>query len=32
MEKSYTDINAATIDQWVTDGWEWGRSVCHELV
>ena len=30
MEKSYTDINAATIDQWVTDGWEWGRPISHE--
>ncbi len=26
---SYTDINAKTIDQWVEDGWEWGRPIDH---
>ncbi len=28
--KSYQDINAATIDSWVADGWEWGKSIEHE--
>ena len=27
---SYTDINAKTIDQWIEDGWEWGRPIDHE--
>ena len=26
----YTDINAATIDQWIEDGWEWGKPITHE--
>lgn len=26
----YTDINARTIDQWVEEGWEWGRPISHE--
>ena len=26
----YTDINAKTIDQWVEEGWEWGRPISHE--
>ena len=26
----YQDINAATIDRWVEEGWEWGRPVSHE--
>ena len=26
----YTDINSKTIDQWVEDGWEWGRPIDHE--
>lgn len=30
MEKSYTDINAETIDRWVSDGWEWGKPISHE--
>ena len=29
MERSYTDINAETIDRWVAEGWEWGRPVSH---
>lgn len=29
MGESYTDINAHTIDQWVKDGWEWGRPIDH---
>ena len=26
----YQDINAATIDRWVEEGWEWGRPLSHE--
>jgi len=26
----YQDINAATIDAWVRDGWEWGKPISHE--
>ena len=28
--KNYQDINAETIDRWVTMGWEWGKPVSHE--
>lgn len=27
---NYTDINAATIDRWVEEGWEWGKPISHE--
>ena len=27
----YQDINAAAIDRWVEEGWEWGRPVSHEI-
>ena len=26
----YTDINAAIIDRWIEEGWEWGVPVRHE--
>lgn len=26
----YQDINAETVDRWVTNGWEWGVPVSHE--
>ena len=26
---NYTDINAKTVDQWVKDGWVWGRPIDH---
>lgn len=26
----YTDINAATVDKWVANGWEWGKPISHE--
>lgn len=26
---SYQDINAATIDSWVKEGWEWGKAIEH---
>ena len=27
---NYQDINAATIDRWVDQGWEWGKPIDHE--
>lgn len=27
---NYQDINAATIDRWVDEGWEWGKPIAHE--
>ena len=29
-ERPYQDINAATIDRWVAEGWLWGQPVSHE--
>ncbi len=26
----YQDINAATIDRWIEEGWEWGQPISHE--
>ncbi|WP_322173818.1 class I SAM-dependent methyltransferase [Acutalibacter caecimuris] len=26
----YQDINAATIDRWVEEGWEWGKPISHQ--
>jgi SAM-dependent methyltransferase len=26
----YTEVNAKVIDQWVEEGWEWGRPIDHE--
>ena len=26
----YQDINAATIDRWIAEGWEWGVPIDHE--
>ena len=26
---NYPDINAATIDRWVAEGWEWGKPIDH---
>ncbi len=31
MENKYTDINAAVIDSWVSQGWEWGQPISHEV-
>lgn len=28
---NYQDINAATIDRWIEQGWEWGRPISHEI-
>lgn len=30
MNKKYTDVNSAIIDQWVADGWERGKPIDHE--
>lgn len=30
MSKSYQDINAETIDRWISEGWEWGKPISHE--
>lgn len=27
---NYQDINAKTIDSWVSDGWQWGQPISHE--
>ena len=27
---AYQDLNAAAIDRWVEEGWEWGRPIDHE--
>lgn len=28
---NYQDINAATIDRWIEDGWEWGKPIVNSL-
>ena len=28
---NYQDINAATIDRWIEEGWEWGMPISHEV-
>ncbi|ARP50818.1 MULTISPECIES: class I SAM-dependent methyltransferase [Caproicibacterium] len=30
MNESYTKSNAAFVDRWVHDGWEWGQPISHE--
>ena len=30
MNQKYTDVNSRIIDQWVSDGWEWGKPIDHE--
>jgi SAM-dependent methyltransferase len=27
---NYTDINAETIDQWISQGWQWGIPITHQ--
>ena len=27
---NYQDINAATIDRWIAEGWAWGKPIDHE--
>ncbi|MBC8532349.1 class I SAM-dependent methyltransferase [Gehongia tenuis] len=29
MNREYTKINSKTVDEWVKDGWEWGRPIDH---
>lgn len=29
LKKEYTKINAAIIDRWVSEDWEWGRPLTH---
>lgn len=29
-DERYQDINAATIDRWIAEGWEWGQPIDHE--
>ena len=28
--QNYQDANAAVIDRWITEGWEWGKPIDHE--
>ena len=28
---NYQDINAATIERWIEEGWEWGKPISHEV-
>lgn len=28
---TYQDRNAETIDRWISDGWEWGIPISHEI-
>jgi len=30
MNKNYTAINSAIIDNWVDNNWEWGRPISHQ--
>lgn len=30
LMKSYQDINKETIDRWIDEGWEWGKSISHD--
>ena len=27
---NYQDMNAAAIDRWIEEGWEWGKPISHE--
>ncbi|MGP1523814.1 MAG: class I SAM-dependent methyltransferase [Treponema sp.] len=27
----YQDINKASIDRWIGEGWEWGKPISHEV-
>ena len=29
-EMDMSGLNAKTIDKWIEDGWEWGKSISHE--
>ena len=28
--QDYQDANAAVIDRWIAEGWEWGKPIDHE--
>lgn len=28
---NYQDINAAAIDRWIEEGWEWGQPISHNI-
>ena len=28
-DMGYQDVNAATIDRWIEEGWEWGKPIDH---
>ncbi len=30
QQSNYQDMNAQTIDRWVSEGWEWGRPISHD--
>ena len=30
QDKTYQDANAAVIDRWIAEGWEWGKPIDHE--
>lgn len=29
-DQRYQDVNAATIDRWIAEGWEWGKPIDHD--
>lgn len=31
MDKQYTEINSKIFDKWVTEGWEWGQPINHNV-
>lgn len=31
MKQKYTDINSKFFDKWVSEGWEWGTPISHEV-
>lgn len=30
QDKTYQDANAAVIDRWIAEGWEWGKPIDHQ--
>ena len=30
IHQDYQDANAAVIDRWIAEGWEWGKPIDHE--
>ncbi|MEG0019530.1 MAG: class I SAM-dependent methyltransferase [Oscillospiraceae bacterium] len=31
MVSNYVDVNSQAFDRWVSEGWEWGQPISHEL-